>query len=150
MRVYASEGRGKRRPSTLYHIIKKDQDIFKAIIRLNKLTVPKTTLKPSRRGGRGCYQIVAETHNSNHNEVETVYKRYKQKADALMGRLTKSDHRTIQLMKERGMIPHTQKPLPPPLLMTSWEDVFQWLNSMAETLAFVGGGRRCHFLNPPD
>ena len=134
MTAYAKEGRGTRRLSTICTVIKKDQEIFKAVIRLNKLNSPMTPLRPSRRSGKGCFEQVAKIYHSNKDDVETIYKRYKQTVDKCMGKITRSQRNTIQWAKEGGLIPADREPIPPDRLLSSWEEVFQWLEDMAATL----------------
>jgi hypothetical protein len=133
MTSYAGEGSGKRRLSTIHASIKKDQEIFKEVIRLNQLQKPPKPLR-SNDNETGCFEAVAESCFSNVDDVERIYKHYKRKIDNLMGRLTGKDRKILRLAQEKGMIPPNQDLTPPPRQLASWEEAFRWLDDMAAAI----------------
>ena len=106
----------------------RDQQIFKDIIQRNKLNPRKTPL-------RKCFEIAEKDHHLNIDDVETVYEIYKSRADYMMGKLSGAlltdAQETLEEGKRQGLFPLDDVVIPPEPLLSSWEEIFQWLDAMA-------------------
>lgn len=147
IRMYTDD-RGRDSPRDTVCLIKRDQAIFKEIINLRQ--GEKRPFRSSRHG-IGCYELMAKKYSLSMDGIEEIYKVYRQKADELMTGRKRLPTPKIRTLMEKGFASkgwekpdwaalekRLQQYAKPRL--TSWEEFFQWLDTMAERLEPLLGG----------
>ena len=141
MRMYTDDRGRDSLPETV-RLIKRDQAVFKEIIKLHE--EERVPFKSSQRRV-GCFETVAKKFSLSVDGVEEIYRAYKRKADELRQgyrRLPTAKIRTLvekefaardwEILDRATLEKRRQQDAKPRL--TSWEAFFQWLDTMAERL----------------
>lgn len=128
-RAYTDD-RGSRKMETLKTLIKRDQAMFKDIITLHEQGMPLRASQDSD----GRFWTIAQRYGVKEGTVEEMYREYKAMADRMMGKLLEPEIKAIECLRKKGSIPPDQEPIPPPALLSTWDEVFTWLAEMAARL----------------
>jgi hypothetical protein len=147
MRMYWDDRGRDSLPETV-RLIKRDQAIFKEIIKLCE--EEHLPFRSSRRSD-DCYTRIAQKYRLSAHGVEDIYKEYKRKADELIKGYRRLPAPKIRTALERhiasksgekldweAMEKRRQQRAKPRL--SSYEQFFQWLDTMAERLEPLLGG----------
>jgi hypothetical protein len=147
MRMYTDDRGRDSLPETV-RLIKRDQAIFKEIIKLRE-----EERRPFRSSQRrvGCFETVANRFGLSVDGVEEIYREYKRKDDELRQGSKRVPTPKIRTLVEKDLASRG-RPIPDEATLekrrqqhakprlTSWEEFFQWLDTMAERLDPLIGG----------
>jgi hypothetical protein len=159
MRMYTDDRGRDSFPETV-RLIKRDQAIFKAIIKLREEEhLPFRSSESSVGSSQskvGCFETVAKRFSHSVDGVEEIYREYKRKADEIIKgyrRLPASKIRTAleghvasiggEKLNWEALERRRQQQAKPRL--SSWEEFFQWLDTIAERLDRLLGGKKTRF-----
>src|SRR5262249_60913447 len=147
IRTYTDDRGRDSLPETV-RLIKRDQSIFKDIIKLHE--EEKLPFRASKRSV-GCFETVAKKFSLSVDGVEEIHREYKRKADELMKGYRRLPAPKIRTALEEHVASKSGEKLDWEALekrrqqrakprLFSWEQFFPWLDTMAERLDRLLGG----------